>query len=189
MMRFYNNEYSYGLVAILLHWLIAIGLIGLFASGLWMTNLDYYDPWYHRAPALHISVGVVFTLLVLLRIIWSLFSHSPQQLVSRIFTLMAQAMHVFLHLLPLLIAVSGYLMVTAEGQGAGVFSLFELPPLLEAASERADSAGRFHLWFAWGLMVLSLAHAAAAVYHHIVLHDAVLVRMFRCDCPPEGEIK
>ncbi len=187
MMQLFNNEHSYGLVAILLHWLIAIGLVALFASGLWMTTLDYYHPWYHKAPALHISVGVVVTLLVLLRIFWSLFSHSPQQLAGRVFTLMAQAMHFLLHLLPLLIAVSGYLMVTADGQGVTVFALFELPPLLEAASERADSAGKFHLWLAWSLMILSLAHAAAAVYHHIVLHDAILVRMFGCNCPPEGE--
>ena len=189
MMRLLNNHQSYGMVAILLHWLIAIGLIALFASGLWMTTLDYYDPWYHKAPALHISVGFVVTLLVLLRIFWSLFSPSPQQLTGRVFTLMAQSVHVLLYLLPLLIAVSGYLMVTAEGQGAAVFSLFELPPLLEAASERADSAGTFHLWCAWMLMLLSLAHAIAAVYHHIVLHDAVLVRMFGCNCTPEGEKK
>ncbi len=178
MLRLKNNEHSYGLVAILLHWLIAVGLVALFASGLWMTTLDYYHPWYHDAPALHISVGVVVTLLVLLRIFWSLFSQSPQQLAGRVSMLMAQTMHVFLHLLPLLITVSGYLMVTAEGQGAAVFSLFELPPLLEAASERADSAGKFHPWLAWGLMILTLAHATAAVFHHVVLHDAVLVRMF-----------
>jgi len=189
MIRLYNNHYSYGLVTILLHWLIAIGLIALFASGLWMTTLDYYHPWYHRAPALHISVGIVVTLLVLLRIFWSLLSDSPQQLAGRVSTLMAQAMHILLHLLPLLIAVSGYLMVTADGQGVAVFALFELPPLLEAASERADSAGKFHLWLAWSLMILSLAHATAAVYHHIVLHDAVLVRMFGCNCSPEGEKK
>ncbi len=187
MMRLYNNQHSYGLVAIILHWLIASGLIALFASGLWMTTLDYYDPWYHDAPALHISVGVVVTLLVLLRIFWSLLGNSPQQLASRVFRLMAQAMHVLLHLLPLLIAVSGYLMVTAEGQGVAVFSLFELPPLLQAAGERADSAGRFHLWLAWSLMLLSLAHAMAAFYHHFVLHDAVLVRMFADT--PKGEKK
>ena len=189
MMQLFNNEHSYGLVTILLHWLIAAGLIALFASGLWMTTLDYYDPWYHKAPALHISVGVIVTLLLLLRILWSLFSHSPQQLAGSVFTRMAQAMHVLLHLLPLLIAVSGYLMVTAEGQGVAVFSLFEVPPLLEAAGARADSAGKFHLWLAWSLMFLSLAHAVAAFYHHIVLHDTVLVRMFGCNCQPEGEKK
>jgi cytochrome b561 len=186
MIQLYNNEHSYGLVAILLHWLIAVGLVALFTSGLWMTTLDYYDPWYHRAPALHISVGAVVTILVLLRIFWSLFSYSPQQFAGRLFMLMAQAMHVLLHLLPLLIAVSGYLMVTAEGQGVRVFSLFELPSLLEAASERADSAGNFHYWCAWSLIILSLAHAMAAVYHHFLLHDSVLVRMFAPGYKPRG---
>lgn len=189
MIQLLNNKHSFGLVAILLHWLIAIGLIALFASGLWMTTLDYYHPWYNRAPALHISAGVVVTILVVLRMLWSFFSRNPQQITGRLLTLMAQIMHVFLNLLPLLIAVSGYLMVTAEGQGVAVFSLFELPPLLETAGERADSAGEFHFWMAWSLMIMSLAHAAAAVYHHFVLHDPVLLRMFGCNCRPEGEKK
>ena len=187
MLPLKNNQNSYGLVAILLHWLIAVALVALFASGLWMTGLDYYDPWYNRAPALHISFGVLVTLLVVARILWSLFSRHPQPLATGVAALAATAVHLLLHLLPLLIAVSGYLVVTAEGQGVAVFSLFELPPLLEIADEGAESAGQLHLWLAWGLMILSLAHALAAVYHHFMLHDVVLVRMFGRNCPQERE--
>ena len=187
MLRLKNNEHSYGLVAILLHWLIAIGLVALFASGLWMTSLDYYHPWYNRAPALHISFGVLVTVLVVARMLWSLFSSHPHSLTDRLAALAASAVHLLLHLLPLLIALSGYLVVTAEGQGVAVFSMFELPPLLETASEVAESTGQLHLWLAWALMILSLAHALAAVYHHFMLHDVVLVRMFGCHCPQKRE--
>lgn len=184
MLPLKNNENSYGLVTIFLHWLIAVALVALFTSGLWMTSLDYYHPWYNRAPALHISFGVLVTLLVAARMLWSLFSRHPQPLITRVAALAATAVHLLLHLLPLLIALSGYLVVTAEGQGVVVFSMFELPPLLETAGEAAESAGQLHLWFAWALMILSLAHALAAVYHHFMLHDVVLVRMFGCNCPP-----
>ncbi|MEA3275310.1 MAG: cytochrome b, partial [Pseudomonadota bacterium] len=34
-----NTDNSYGLVAVLMHWLVAVATVGLFAIGLWMTNL------------------------------------------------------------------------------------------------------------------------------------------------------
>jgi len=43
-----NSSQGYGLVAIILHWLVALVVIGLFALGLWMTSLTYYDDWYKR---------------------------------------------------------------------------------------------------------------------------------------------
>lgn len=182
MTRLLNSDDCYGLVAVVLHWLIAAGLLAMFASGLWMTGLDYYHPWYHRAPALHGSSGLAVAMLVLLRLLWSLASRAPRPLAGRFFTGLAHLMHALLHLMPLLLAWSGYLVVTADGKGVAFFSLFELPPLLDAASERADVAGSFHLWLAWSMMLLSLAHAGAAVYHQLVLRDNVLLRIFGRSC-------
>jgi cytochrome b561 len=39
-----NSGARYGAVSVLLHWLTAVLVIGLFGLGLWMTSLDYYDP-------------------------------------------------------------------------------------------------------------------------------------------------
>jgi cytochrome b561 len=47
-----NTSTDYGVVAIALHWLVALAVIGLFGLGLWMTELDYYDAWYKRGPDL-----------------------------------------------------------------------------------------------------------------------------------------
>jgi cytochrome b561 len=33
-----------------LHWLSALVIVGLFALGLWMVELTYYDDWYRTAP-------------------------------------------------------------------------------------------------------------------------------------------
>jgi cytochrome b561 len=182
MTRLLNSDDSYGLVAVVLHWLVAAGVMAMFASGLWMTTLDYYHPWYHRAPALHGSCGVAVVLLVLLRLLWSLASRAPRPLTGRFFTALAHLVHALLHLTPLLVAWSGYLVVTADGKGLAFFSLFELPPLLDAASERADTAGSFHLWLAWSLILLSLAHAGAAIYHQLVLRDNALLRITGYSC-------
>lgn len=46
-----NTVDTYGLVAVLLHWLIAAVVVGLFALGLWMVELTYYDTCPAVTPA------------------------------------------------------------------------------------------------------------------------------------------
>ena len=70
-----NSPRGWGLTSITLHWLSAIAVIGLFALGWWMTGLDYYDAWYHRAPWWHKSVGMVLLGLTLARVVWRLVQH------------------------------------------------------------------------------------------------------------------
>ncbi|MES9934700.1 MAG: cytochrome b/b6 domain-containing protein, partial [Candidatus Sedimenticola sp. PURPLELP] len=48
-----NSEHQYGLIARLLHWVLALMLAGLFGLGWYMTGLTYYDPWYHKSIDLH----------------------------------------------------------------------------------------------------------------------------------------
>src|SRR5690625_7065992 len=47
-------------------------MVVLFGLGLYMVGLSYYDPWYNRAPSLHISLGLLVLLLTLIRIVWRL---------------------------------------------------------------------------------------------------------------------
>jgi cytochrome b561 len=42
-----NTASRYGLIAIALHWLMAVGIFGMFGLGLYMVELTYYDSWYH----------------------------------------------------------------------------------------------------------------------------------------------
>ena len=58
-----NSSTCYGLVSVFLHWSMTLLIIGLFALGLWMVTLDYYDVWYHDAPQLHKSLGLLVAAL------------------------------------------------------------------------------------------------------------------------------
>ena len=42
-MQWSNSSSRYGLVSILLHWVVALVVFGLFGLGLWMVGLDYYS--------------------------------------------------------------------------------------------------------------------------------------------------
>lgn len=49
-MSFTNTPERYGVISAAFHWLSAIIVYGMFALGLWMVTLSYYDGWYHKAP-------------------------------------------------------------------------------------------------------------------------------------------
>src|SRR5690554_3222953 len=63
-MHWKNTATRYGLVAIVLHWVVAVTVIGLAILGLWMVDLSYYSPYYRSAPFWHKSIGL--TLFVIL---------------------------------------------------------------------------------------------------------------------------
>lgn len=54
----------------------------MFALGLWMVELDYYDAWYKKAPDLHRGVGVLVLLVFFARLLLRFLNPPPRQLVG-----------------------------------------------------------------------------------------------------------
>ncbi|WP_337881357.1 cytochrome b [Rheinheimera sp.] len=170
---------SYSRLQISLHWIVALMVIGLFASGFWMVELTYYSPWYKTAPFWHKSVGLVLALLVLWRLLLRL-NNGPVEPVSghsKAVTKASHLAHAALYLLLVLIVCSGYLISTADGRGIEVFGWFELSSLGQLFDQQADRAGLVHQWAAYSLIALVVLHALAALKHHFVDKDLTLKRM------------
>ena len=178
-MRIKNSPSHYGLISILLHWCMAILIIGLFFVGDYMVDLTYYDPNYRTFPALHKSVGIIVFFLLLSRIVWHLNVGLPSPIASlKVWEIRASwVVHKILYLLILLTTVSGYLISTAKGQGIEVFGLFTLPALPISIPQQEDIAGDIHDTVAHALVFLALFHAAAGLKHHFFDKDATLRRM------------
>lgn len=176
---FRNTRERYGWVAVVLHWGVAMTIIGLFALGLWMVELDYYDPWYRRGPDLHKGIGILLFGGMLVRWFWRLVNlvPEPDKGLSRWERKAAQMAHWLLYALPLLIMGSGYLISTADGRAVDVFGWFAVPALISGLPGQADSAGDIHLVLAIGLMILAGVHMLAALKHHFIDHDRTLKKM------------
>lgn len=176
-----NTAKGYGLLAILLHWLVALAVVGLFGLGLWMVELTYYDDWYRAAPDLHKSVGIVLFVAVLIRLLWRAIDRPPAPIESHgpIERRAAALVHALLYALLLAVMASGYLISTADGRGISVFGLFEVPATLYDLPNQADLAGDVHLVLAVTLVALAAAHALAALEHQLVDRDGTLMRMLR----------
>lgn len=178
-MHWRSDHDRWGIVAITLHWITALVVIEQFALGLWMTNLTYYDPWYHQAPALHKAIGVSLFLLMVLRLCWRLINGRPQELPEHRTweRIVAKWTHFTLYLLLFAVMVSGYLISTADGRGVSVFGWFSVPATLHGIEGQEDVAGAIHLILASTLIALALLHAAAALKHHFIDRDRTLKRM------------
>lgn len=175
-MRFKNTKDNYGFVAIIFHWASAVFATGLFASGLWMTSLNYYSPWYHTVPPLHKAFGLMFAALILGRLAWKGLTASPEPIGSKLEKKAATVAHAVLYLLLGVLFVSGYVIATSGGKPVSIFGIFEVPALFTAKGAEI-TAGKIHLFTAWSLTLMVLLHAAAAIKHHFINKDAVLIRM------------
>lgn len=178
-MRWLNNETNWGKGAIAFHWLSALLIFGMFALGLYMTELTLYHPWYHKAPHLHRSVGVLLFLATLFRLGWRLWSPPPTPLANHKAweKRLAKLMHGLLYLLLFAVMLSGYLITTADGRGVEVFNWFTVPATYSGRERQEEFAGTAHLLLAWALITFATMHAGAAFKHHFIDRDRTLLRM------------
>ena len=179
-MQWRNSSSRYGLVSILLHWLVAVVVFGLFGLGYWMVGLDYYSSWNKTAPDLHKSIGLVLFAVMLVRVLWRWVSPVPASLPNhgRLTRLGSKLGHGFLYLGLFVLMISGYLISTADGRGIEVFGLFEVPASLTSIPDQEDVAGLVHEYLAWALVIFAGVHALAALKHHVIDRDRTLLRMF-----------
>ena len=178
-MKLVNNVEGYGLVSILLHWIMAIVIIALFILGHYMVDLTYYDPWYIKAPDLHRSVGVIVAALLVLRLTWRLSNHQPELMGRQWEQKTALMVHRLFYILLTAIIVSGYLITTADGQSVSVFGYFSIPAIITGLINQEDTAGLLHEWLANILIALAIFHGMAALKHQIIDRDSTLQRILK----------
>ena len=174
-----NTTNHYGWLTIILHWLVASAVIGLFALGFWMVDLGYYDTWRKAGPELHQSIGLTLFALMLVRVIWRSKEVQPTPLESykNYEVKSAHIMHVLLYILIFMIMISGYLISTADGRGIDYFQLFVVPGIGSMVENQEDLAGLFHQYAAYTLIAMVVFHALAAFKHHFINKDSTLLRM------------
>ncbi|MBX8486017.1 cytochrome b [Pseudomonas cichorii] len=178
-MQLRNSSSRYGLVGMVLHWGVAVVVFGLFALGLWMMGLDYYDTWRKAGPDLHKSIGLTLFAVMLFRVVWRLISPPPAPLASysRLTRLGAAFGHFFLYAALFAVMFAGYLISTADGVGIPVFGLFEVPALISGLPGQSETAGWIHFYLAWTIVVFAGFHGLAALKHHFIDRDVTLKRM------------
>lgn len=179
-MPFLNSKSSYGWFSIVQHWLMAAGVFGLFILGFFMVDLDYYSPWYNRAPHIHESLGMLFAALLLLRLVarWTNPPPPPLGSLSALERTTARAVHRVFYVLMLAVVVSGYLVSSAGDRAVPVFNWVSVPAFSMPIEQQEDIAGKWHRWIGWSLVIVGSLHGLAAIKHHFIDRDRTLRRIF-----------
>ena len=173
-----DTRNSYGHVAIGLHWLIAFAILATFALGLYMHELPL-SPQKLKLYSWHKWAGVSIFLCVVLRLGWRL-AHRPPALPAAMPAwqrIAAEATHLLLYLLMFAVPLSGWLMSSAKGFQTVWFGVLPLPDLLDKNQQLGDLLKEVHEALNFGMAGLVLAHAGAALKHHVIDRDEVLARM------------
>jgi cytochrome b561 len=173
-----NTADRWGGVSQLLHWTIGALILVMAYLGLTMTDLPN-GPDKISTYALHKSIGLTILALVALRLVWRLYAGSPAPVPgtppwqARI----AGLVHVAIYALLFAIPLSGWVLNSAAGFPLQWFGLINLPKIVATGRELRELAEDLHELMFWALVLLVVAHAGAAVWHHLFQRDATLARM------------
>ena len=170
--------HTYTRTAILLHWLVAVGLIGTFALGYYMEGLPL-SPSKLKLYSWHKWAGVSLFALIAIRLAWRLTHRAPElpEGMGAASRLAAHAGHGLLYVLMLVIPVTGWLMSSAQGIPVVWFGVWQLPDLVAKNPDLGARLQNLHMVLNYALAVLVAGHVAAALQHHFIKKDAVLARM------------
>jgi cytochrome b561 len=177
-----NTLQRYGVIAIMLHWVMAILLVVLILLGLYMVSLPDvgFDTKKIGLILYHKQLGILALLLALLRLAWRVGNALPR-LVENLpdwQKVIARFVHLCFYALLFALPVSGLMMSSATGIPVSFFGLFNLPDLVAYNDRLFHTLIDVHRWLGYALIVLIVIHAGAALRHHLLFKDDTLTKMW-----------
>jgi cytochrome b561 len=191
---------KYTNVAIVLHWLIAIGIFFMFYLGWFMEALpkegtkalsyDLFDlglyTWELNKEAtprafyfnLHKSIGLTIFVLIIFRIIWRL-THRPPALLETMKSWekrLANVAHHGLYLLMFLIPLSGIIMSIGSKYGIKWFGIKVIPGIDDSGVRELFL--EFHQIFGILILCVLFFHIIGALKHSFIDKDGTLRRIW-----------
>ena len=189
----------YTKTAVILHWLIAIGVFAMFALGWYMSELpkdapkqiayDLFDwgiyTWQLSEEAsprtfyfnLHKSIGVTLLGLIIIRVLWRITHRPPALLASyKVWEKkLATGTHHLLYLLMVAMPLSGLIMAVSSKYGVKWFGVdfiggLDNTPLREAFKEVHEIIGAI-------ILLVLILHILGALKHKFIDKDTTMQRM------------
>lgn len=176
-MHIKNTQDQFGIISILLHWVMAILLIGLVCLGLYMTSIPISAEKL-KLYGWHKEYGILVLMLVIVRITWRLSNMNPSLAsLASWERKAARAVHWAFYGFMFALPMTGWLITSAAGLPVSFFGLFLLPNLISSSDELRNLFEQIHEWLAYGLIATFCLHVAAALKHHFINKDDILKRM------------
>jgi superoxide oxidase len=166
-------------ISIALHWLMVLLIAGQFASAWLHEAVERESSLAAAVLTIHETTGVLTWVVALARLVWRRnFAYLPPfpQSMSKLQQTIAKANEYGLYALALLQPITGIGRVLFRGKPFELL-VWQVPPLLEPNPVIDGLFAGAHEFGAKALLALISLHAAAALFHRLVLRDGVLERM------------
>jgi cytochrome b561 len=167
----------YGPVAIGFHWLMALLIVVVGVLGL------LHDSWPRATQTfwinIHALVGLTVLAVVIARLWWRS-THRPPELPPEVGALSRQVsppVHGLLYALMIVIPLLGIVTFVWHGRVFD-FGLFKIDPGIKSTRAIFHPTEDIHGYLAYGLFALAGLHILAALWHHFVRKDGVLMRIW-----------
>jgi cytochrome b561 len=167
---------NYDKKSIAFHWVSAALVLLLWVIG---QTIDWFPKGDPRVMvrSLHITFGASLGIVLFARIYWRRTAGAKLPAADQgIKGKVAIGTHHLLYALMATIVIVGFACVWFRGDS--IFGLFKVPAFDPTNRELRKTAVNFHGLLANILLALASLHAGAALWHHFMLKDSVLARMW-----------
>ena len=178
-----SDKLKYDMVAITLHWVMAICILLMLGSGIAFDNIPMDKSFKFNLYQWHKSLGLLLLAAVFVRIGWRLFHKPPAEpaQIPKHDQKLALLGHWALYALMFAMPFAGWMMVSSSPYGLPtyIFGLFEWPHLPYVAGDKSINglAKSIHYYGGWAFIVMIAAHTGAVVKHYYFDHVNLLSRM------------
>ncbi len=174
-----SQSRRYDRIAVLLHWIIGVALLGQITFGWLLSEFARGTPQRAMAVNLHKSSGLVLAVLILARLIWRL-RHQPPSYPESTTANQLRAIrvgHALLYVCMIGMPLTGYLASNFSRHGINFLNLYPLPPWGPDDKVIYGLLNGAHDVLAVAFSVLVAGHILLAVYHAFVARDGLSARM------------
>jgi len=171
-----DDRTSYDTVSIALHWATVILVLMQFA----LSQICGFvpRPTRHLLIVTHMSFGMLLSAVIVVRILWRVSPRHQAPVSSAGWVeLAAKAIHYLLYALLVSEAVLGFLLRWSGNESMSFFGLEIAPPFAPFSKAVHHNIGEAPEFTGWTIILVAAAHAGAALFHHFVVRDTVLLRM------------
>ncbi|MDR3409712.1 MAG: cytochrome b [Formivibrio sp.] len=171
-----NTHTRYGRVAQTLHWITATLVLTAFYFGPGGPELRVYAPARDFGRQFHETLGLCVFAVTLLRVLWLLVDERPPELpIARWMTVASKATQGLLYLLLFAVPLTAILGAWLEGHPLTLLTGLNIAPAIATSHDLGLTISSLHKLLGDLILWLAGLHACAALFHHVILKDQVLV--------------
>lgn len=170
-----NTPHSFGRISRILHWTMALAILGTLALGTYIAGMQpgLANLWLY---GLHKGIGMALLALVLTRLIWHRISPPPPPLGAGVLVRIARMVHGTFYLLLLAVPLSGWIASSATGLDVMLFDRWQVPTIAPVSETWEKIGFALHGLLTKTLFALICLHVLGALKRAIE-GDGTLRRM------------